>query len=71
MPPSQLKTIYAVRTLGDERKLGQYKLIEDGQTRYFNTFKELKYYSDIVLYTKHKHVIITKGEIPEDKNDSC
>jgi hypothetical protein len=71
VPPDQLKVIHAVRTLGDERKLGQYKLIEDGKTKYFKNFLELRYYSDLVLYTKHKHVIISRGEIQESNENLC
>jgi len=68
VPASKLEVIYAVRTLDEERKLGQYKLVTGGIIKYFNNFKELRFYSDQVLYTKHKHIIIVKGEIP---NDSC
>lgn len=68
VPADQLETIYAVRTLGDERKLGQYKLVDDGKVRYFNNFKEFRYFSDRVLYFHHVHVILVKGEIP---NDPC
>ena len=69
--PSQLEILYAVRTLGEERKLGQYKLIENGQARYFKNFKELRYYSDIVLYAQHKHIILSKGEADEPQAGLC
>ena len=68
VPVNELETLYAVRTLGKERKLGQYKLTNKGTAQYFNNFKELKYYSDKVLYAKHKHIVIVKGRAP---NDSC
>lgn len=66
VPADQLTTIYAVRTLGEERKLGQYKLIENGIAQYFNNFDELKYYSNLVLRDKHKHVVIVRGQAPDD-----
>ena len=65
---NQLDAIFAVRTLNDERKLGQYKLVDDGRVRYFANFKELRFYSNQILRNKHKHVIIVRGEIP---NDPC
>lgn len=68
VPPSELETIHAVRTLGEERKQGQYKLVDNDQVKYFSNFKELKFYSNRVLRNQHKHVILVKGEVP---NDSC
>ena len=65
VPAAQLETIYAVRTLKEERKLGQYKLVDDGITRYFKNFKDLQYFSDKALHSKHKHVILVRGEVPE------
>ena len=65
VPADQLKVIYAVRTLGDERKLGQYKLVSD-KVKYFNNFLEFRYFSDRVLYYHHVHVILVKGEVPND-----
>jgi hypothetical protein len=66
VPADQLDTIHAVRTLGEERKLGQYKLVDGDKVRYFNNFKELRFHSNLVLRNQHKHVIIVKGEIPDD-----
>ena len=66
----QLDVIHAVRTLGEERKLVQYKLVEESSTRYFKNFKELRFFSSQILRNKHKHVIIVKGQI-EVPNDSC
>jgi hypothetical protein len=66
VPASELKTIYAVRTLGEERKLGQYKLVDGGNTKYFNNFLELKYYSDKVLYHERNYVVLVKGQAPDD-----
>ena len=63
---SELETIYAVRTLGDERKKGQYKLVDEGVTRYFNNFKEVRYFNNKVLRNKHKHIIIVRGQAPDD-----
>ena len=70
VPADQLETIHAVRTLGEERKLGQYKLVDGDTTRYFLNFKELRFYSNQILRNKHKHVIIVKGQI-EAPNDLC
>ena len=67
VPADQLKVIHAVRTLGDERKLGQYKLVGD-TVKYFNNFLEFRYFSDRVLYYHHVHVILVRGEVP---NDPC
>ena len=68
VPASSLEIIYAVRTLGDERKQGQYKLVNGNQVQYFRNFNELKFYSNRVLRNQHKHVILVKGEVP---NDPC
>lgn len=66
VPANDLKAIYAVRTIGDERKLGQYKIVDNNQVQYFRNFDALRFYSNIILRNQHKHVIIVKGEIPDD-----
>ena len=66
VPASELETIYAVRTLYEERKKGQYKLVDEGVTKYFKDFLELRYFSTKVLRNKHKHVILVKGQAPDD-----
>lgn len=66
VPISELETIYAVRVLGEERKFGQYKIVNGEQIQYFKNFDELKFYSNLTLKNHHKHVIIVKGEIPDD-----
>jgi hypothetical protein len=58
---NQLTHMVATRVFGKERKLGQYKL-ENTEIIYFRNFKDLRFYSDFVLYNKNKHIILTRDD---------
>jgi hypothetical protein len=62
IPAQNLEKTCLIRTTGAERKLGQYKYIDDtGKVKRFNNFEEFRYFSSKCLYGQHKHVIIKKG----------
>ncbi len=61
VPASQLTAITATRVLGNDRKLGQYKL-ENGELVRFRNFKALRLYSNLVLRDKRKHVILVRDD---------
>lgn len=61
VPASQLTPVVATRVLGKERELGQYKL-ENGELLRFQNFKSLRFYSNLVLRNKHKHIILVRGD---------
>ena len=62
VPAKDLSETCLIRTTGSERKQGQYKFVDDtGKITYFNSFKEFRYFSNRCLFSKHKHVIIKRG----------
>ena len=60
VPADQLTKITAIRVIGNERKLGQYKLIDGSKTKRFNNFKELRFYNNLVLRNQHKFITIIR-----------
>jgi len=62
VPAKDLSPIIAIRLLEDRNK-GQYKLIlENGTEKFFNNFKELKFFNNLNLRNKHKHIIIRRED---------
>lgn len=61
-PPSELKHVTATRVLGEERKLGQYKLTDGDKITRFNSFKELQFYSNLVLRNQPRFMEITRSD---------
>lgn len=61
VPAKELTETKAVKTIGPERKLGQYKFIDGNKVRYFRNFDELKFFSNRCLFGRHKYVILERG----------
>lgn len=61
VPASQLIKTTATRLiLSPDKSKGKYKYVDGNNITYFNSFKEFKYYSNLILRGKHKHVILEK-----------